>query len=1507
MGSVFMYILVAVLAVWSINITLPVTNLPNEDTYEFDFFDSVLLSDTDRVNSVGIMASHKIPIPIYNPDKSYEIYKSELELWKAVTELKPEKQAAAIVLTLPNSDKCNIRATILERVPHSKLILASGLTDVQTALDEILGKDDIEDCWSKYEEFEDFNRTTETIEEYIRQFETRYNRIKNKSIALPEEILAFALLRKAKISREDKKLVLTGLDYTKKTDLFAQAKKSLKKYCGGGSSCSGAGNDSIKFQASDTKPEVFANYPYHGTTPRGYARRGYSSSRGPAPRGRGQTFWPHQAAPSRGSTGNWRGSGRGERPLNPPGVDGRPLLCKGCGSYRHYLRSCPESWESMKQGVNNVNYTDNSGACSEEYYYDEEQCYEDSHYEPSQYEQSYNPHVTLFTGHDPTTLSTFAAEAQNCAVLDTACCSTVCGVDWFETFSDQLDSDSITQVGPEGGSHFKFGAGPVLETLGTYEIPVIIAGVSVRLRTDVVQSDIPLLLSKSAMKKAGIIIDMNNDSAVIFGQSVPLNTTSSGHYCIPLREVFPVNEVSVLICGTDSGPGNVGKTLISEDLDKSILKLHRQFGHPSEVKLISLLKDAGVWEESYRDNVKAVYSKCRASGVCRFKQKVIKPVVALPLATDFNDKIALDLKQWKGKWILHMVDLFSRFTVSAFISRKRPTDVIHAMLSDWCSVFGVPNAILTDNGGEFINAEMLEVESMLNIQVLTTAAQSPWSNGTCERNHQIVDSILSKLTHDFPGTPENVLLKWACSAKNSMQMVEGFSPYQLVIGRNPNLPGITNSTPSTLETSSMSEAFTRHMNGLHAARKAFTESESCERIKRALKHRVRTSEQVFMPGDKVYYKRDQQERWLGPAKVIFQDGKVVFVRHGAVWVRVSPNRLVKSGREFVPSSDTINSNNANDETETDSDTDSVENTTHADTNTVERNTHADTNAVERNQNIPIDPYSDTPNLEPLFQNDIHINPHADAANPAPENGAAVHSDEVPVQRSSLRLLNKQFGWNVYDVQVNDVPRTLQKSPQCIQAKQDELDKLKLFDVYEEVEDQGQTCIDTKWVITYKGSGVKARIVARGFQEADKVPADSPTVAKVAFRCVLSLAASRDWKVVTTDIKSAFLQGKELDRDVFLRPPKEAQSEGSIWRLRKCLYGLNDGARQFYLSLKQKLLELGCSVSSVDPSLFFLERQGVLHGVLVSHIDDFLHAGDSEFEKCVMEPLRKRFIAGKVEEQRFRYIGFDVNQTAEGIKISMDDYVEKRSTFQPIKPGEQDRELSKEEKKEFRSVVGMLNWVAQGTRPDRSFEVIELSTKFKAATLKDLGRAKKMFLKLREHGNVVNFSRLDKESGLNLLVFTDAAHANLPDGVSSTSGILVFIADGRGNINPVSWRAHKIWRVVRSSLAAETLAFQEGLAEAIYVKKLLSELDPVSEFPISAYVDNKSLYDALNSTKLVEDRRLRIEMGEIKQILEQEVSSIQWISGTEMIANSLTKRGADGSALLAIFQNGRVVV
>ena len=164
------------------------------------------------------------------------------------------------------------------------------------------------------------------------------------------------------------------------------------------------------------------------------------------------------------------------------------------------------------------------------------------------------------------------------------------------------------------------------------------AGKEVTIQTDVVDSDIPLLLSRTAMKKAAIKMDLENDTATIMGRGVALNLTSSGHYCIPIdkTEEVPVEDVCAVRL----------QELTKEERYKILLKLHRQFAHPPKKRLIALLKDAKVWQEQYEEDMVQIEEKCE---LCKIYAKTpSRQVVGLPMATKFNEKVAMDLKQWNS-------------------------------------------------------------------------------------------------------------------------------------------------------------------------------------------------------------------------------------------------------------------------------------------------------------------------------------------------------------------------------------------------------------------------------------------------------------------------------------------------------------------------------------------------------------------------------------------------------------------------------------------------------------------------------------------------------------------------------------------------------------------------------------------------------------------------------------------------------------------------------------------
>ena len=155
-------------------------------------------------------------------------------------------------------------------------------------------------------------------------------------------------------------------------------------------------------------------------------------------------------------------------------------------------------------------------------------------------------HVVLFTGYHKEVIAQLGIDARNCTVLDSACSSTVCGEICLENYLNALDHEDRRKIKRSiGKKSFKFGGGEHLKSKWEYNVPAVIAGKEVTIKTDVVESDIPLLLSRQAMKTAGVKMDLESDTAKIFDKDIVLNLATSGHYCIPIdkAEKIPAQKV----------------------------------------------------------------------------------------------------------------------------------------------------------------------------------------------------------------------------------------------------------------------------------------------------------------------------------------------------------------------------------------------------------------------------------------------------------------------------------------------------------------------------------------------------------------------------------------------------------------------------------------------------------------------------------------------------------------------------------------------------------------------------------------------------------------------------------------------------------------------------------------------------------------------------------------------------------------------------------------------------
>ena len=117
------------------------------------------------------------------------------------------------------------------------------------------------------------------------------------------------------------------------------------------------------------------------------------------------------------------------------------------------------------------------------------------------------------------------------------------------------------------------------------------------LETDIVSADIPCLLSKPALKRAGTVLRLNEDKAEIFGNEINLDCTSSGHYALEVKD-WKNEEVK----GSEDEDILINE--LSQDYQskaKQLVKIHKQFAHPIRAAMEQLLKESGNIDNEVRE------------------------------------------------------------------------------------------------------------------------------------------------------------------------------------------------------------------------------------------------------------------------------------------------------------------------------------------------------------------------------------------------------------------------------------------------------------------------------------------------------------------------------------------------------------------------------------------------------------------------------------------------------------------------------------------------------------------------------------------------------------------------------------------------------------------------------------------------------------------------------------------------------------------------------------------
>ena len=495
--------------------------------------------------------------------------------------------------------------------------------------------------------------------------------------------------------------------------------------------------------------------------------------------------------------------------------------------------------------------------------------------------------------------------------------------------------------------------------------------------------------------------------------------------------------------------------------------------------------------------------------------------------------------------------------------------------------------------------------------------------------------------------------------------------------------------------------------------------------------------------------------------------------------------------------------------------------------------------------------------------------------------------------------------------VNMVPRSQYGSRDVQDAMLKEIEKYKSFKAFEEIDDNGQESLPVRWVVTRhdmdgKNQPLKARMCIRGDLEKgkDDVRSDSPTVGKDTLKLALTIAANESFTVKSGDIKSAYLQGLDLQRQILVKPPPQAGVTNKLWLLKKGAYGISDGGRLFNLRLVKELKDLGMHQVHADGTLFSYVKEDKLHGLIVSHVDDLLIMGDAKFESEIEKRLSNTFIFSKIEEKSFKYCGCQITVEKTGdILLDQIRYVDMIEEIDK-KHGDDYRDLTKAELKQLRGKIGEVLWISLMTRPDLAFDINKIATEVQGATVRTVKDMNIIIKKAKARKQVLRFTKLGDYSDLIVKVYTDASYNNQDGKTRSTEGKVVLVENpNTGLSNVVSWKVKKIPRVCRSVKSAETRALEDGLDDAVHTARLVHEtykgainLKEPEQIPVIAKTDSKSLWESIYNSRQCEEKMLRNTIAGIKELLQLKMlDSVDWVSTEDQLADCLTKKGTVNKA------------
>ena len=278
---------------------------------------------------------------------------------------------------------------------------------------------------------------------------------------------------------------------------------------------------------------------------------------------------------------------------------------------------------------------------------------------------------------------------------------------------------------------------------------------------------------------------------------------STRKFCLREMKQFEIH--NDMFCRKKEGRGSI-PYLASKDRAYTIEKYHVALGHLATQSLLDIISNR-FWfpnMERYMNDFLKTCPQCQMNkgmnhGVKNATLKPIKPV-ALPFerwGIDFIQNLAPT--KAGNRHIITAIDYASRWIVCKAVKSMDSDTVADFLYHEILLNYGAPYEILSDRGSSLLAESIKSYEKLQKIKHCASTPYHPQSNGMVERMHSTLRSAISKLCDGVPDRWDEFLPQAVFSLRVRTHAVTKFSPFYLLYGVHPRIPGDTQPLRSSMQ------------------------------------------------------------------------------------------------------------------------------------------------------------------------------------------------------------------------------------------------------------------------------------------------------------------------------------------------------------------------------------------------------------------------------------------------------------------------------------------------------------------------------------------------------------------------------------------------------------------------------------------------------------------------------------------------------------------------------------